>query len=156
MLLLEVVVMLLVNYGIDRYYLHSFGKVKGSPESRRLELLVQIVAAIFGLVAFFLDANFNLPFSLIGLVFAITLLGDYIRITWLVKGKHLLYYPVGAVLIIIVSLLPLFGLPGWWHSVGIRAQLFAVPVVIGIIMAFAGVWGHFYLVRTLSPKAEEQ
>ena len=84
-LVLEVLVSLALFYGIDRYYLHSFGRVKRTPESRRLEWLVSIVGGISALAAFWLDISFNLPLSLIGLVFGVSMLVDYIRITWLVE-----------------------------------------------------------------------
>jgi hypothetical protein len=93
-------------------------------------------------------------FSLLGLVFAAGLLADYIRITWLVKGRLLLYYPIGAVLMAVLSVLPLLGLPEWWLRLGIRDQLVAVAVAIGIFTIIAGVWGHIFLVRTLPASLE--
>lgn len=151
-----VVISLALYFGIDRYYLHSFGKVKNTPESKRLEGLVSIVGGVLALAAFWLDVTYKLPLCVIGLVFGVGLLEDYIRITWLVKGRHLLYYPIGAVLAIIVSLLPLLGLPEWWHAVGLRGQLEGILIFISLFSIFAGIWGHIYLVRTLSPKAEEK
>ncbi len=155
-LLLMVVVLLIVYWGLDRFYLHSFGKVKNSTESKRLELIITSVFGFIALVAFWLDATLKLPLSMVGLAFGLGLLADYIRITWLVKGRYLLYYPIGAVLSIIVSLLPLLGLPGWWHAVGLRAQLFGITLFVGLFTIVAGFWGHLFLVRTLSPKAEDK
>ena len=37
---------------IDRYYLHAFGRVQRTPESRRLEWLISVVAGILALGAF--------------------------------------------------------------------------------------------------------
>ena len=155
-LIIEVVVMAAAYFGIGQYYRHAFGQIKRTPETLRLEWLTSIVFVILTLAAFWLDGKIKLPISLLGLVFGLLLLTDYMRITWLVKGKYLLYYPIGAVLIVVVSLLPLFGLPGWWHAVGLRSQIFAIALVIGIYMIIAGIWGQLYLVRTLSPKEEEK
>lgn len=141
-------------YGINRYYLRIFGQVKRTPESQRLEWLVGIVGGVLALGAFWLDVSVKLPLSLIGLVFAAGLLEDYIRITWLVKGRFLLYYPIGALLMVAVSVLPLLGLPDWWHAVGLRSQLFGIAIMIGVVSILAGIWGHVFLVRTLPSLTE--
>ena len=135
-------------FAIDRYYLHAFGRVQRTPESRRMEWIIGAVGGILALGAFWLDTTVKLPVSLLGLVFAAGLLADYIRMTWLVKGRSLLYYPIGAILMTGVSLLPLF-VPDWWHALGIRSQMIGIAMMIGIFCMLAGVWGHIYLVRTL-------
>lgn len=153
-LLIELVVLITISFGIDRYYLHSFGRVKNTPESKRFEVIYSMIFGAFVLVAFWLDVTYKLPLSLIGLVFGLGLLADYIRITWLVKGRYLFYYPIGAVLSIVISLLPLLGFPGWWHTVGLKGQIFGIDLFVGLFVIFAGIWGHIYLVRTLSPRGE--
>lgn len=155
-LLFEVVVLMTAYFGVDRYYLHTFGKVKNSPEIKRQELIFAVIFGIIVIVGFWMDATYKLPFSAIGLIFGLGLLADYIRITWLVKGRYLLYYPIGAALSIIIGLLPLLGFPGWWHAVGLKGQLFGIDLFVGLFMIFAGIWGHIFLVRTLTPKAEEK
>ncbi|HCS39816.1 MAG TPA: hypothetical protein DIW44_09570 [Anaerolineaceae bacterium] len=155
-LLLEVLVILTIYYAVDRYYLRSFGQVKATPEIQRFELKISIIGGILSLIAFWLDVTYRLPFSLIGLVCGIGLLADYIRFTWMVKGRHLLYYPIGAVLLLVVSVFPLLGLPGWWHLIGIKGQVFAIAMLLGFFSIVAGIFGHIYLTRTLSPKAEEK
>jgi hypothetical protein len=141
-------------YGINRYYLRIFGQVKRTPESLRLEWLFGVVSGVLALGAFWLDVSVKLPLSLIGLVFAAGLLADYIRITWLVKGRFLLYYPIGALLMVITSILPLLGLPVWWHAVGLRSQIFGIAIMIGVISILAGIWGHIFLLRTLPSLTE--
>jgi hypothetical protein len=155
-LILLVVVSMMIYYGFDRYYLHNFGQVKRSPESKRMEWLVGIVSLVLIIGAFWLEYSLKLHFSLIGVAFGISLLIDYIRMTWLVKGRHLLYYPIGIVLIIALSLFPLFGLLEWWKYIGVKSELIGVVLFVGIFSIFAGIWGHIYLVRTLSSKAEEK
>lgn len=152
--ILLVVSTVILVFIIDRYYLHTFGRVQRTPESRRLEWIIEIAAGILALGAFWLDASYHLPVSLIGLVFGIGLLVDYIRITWLVKGRFLFYYPLGAVLMIVVSVLPLLGFSTWWHVFGIKNQLIGISMLIGIFSIFASIWGHFFLVHTLSSRVE--
>jgi hypothetical protein len=150
----EVVVAGFLTIAIDRYYLRTFGRVQRTIESRRLEWLVCAAGGGLALAAFILDVSNDFPLSLLGLVFSLGLLADYIRTTWLVKGRFLLYYPLGAVLMAVLSLLPLLGLPDWWLAVGIRDQLVAIAVAIGVFTIIAGVWGHIFLVRTLPTHME--
>ena len=152
--LIELVVLVALLFAIDRYYLRTFGRVQRTPESLRLEWLVTVVGGVLALLAFWLDTSRELPLSLLGLVFAAGLLVDYLRITWLVKGRFLLYYPVGAVLLAVLSVLPLLGLPDWWLAVGIRDQLVAICIAGGIFTILAGIWGHIFLVRTLPARLE--
>jgi hypothetical protein len=143
-------------FAIDRYYLLTFGQVQRTPESQRLEWLVSIAGGILALGAFLLEASFKFPFSLLGLAFSISLLTDYVRITWLVNGKFLLYYPLGAVLLALVSVLPLLGVPNWWLVFGLRNQILGISIAFGIYMVIAGFWGHIFLVQTLSPEVERK
>jgi hypothetical protein len=141
-------------FAIDRYYLHAFGRVQRTPESRRLEWVIGGVGGVLALGAFILDTSLKLPVSTLGLVFAAGLLADYIRITWLVKGRFLLYYPLGAVLMAGVSVLPLLGVLDWWKAFGFKSQMLGIAIAIGIFTLIAGIWGHIFLARTLPPRAE--
>jgi hypothetical protein len=145
---------LTVLFLIDRFYLHTFGRVQRTPESRHLEWLFSIIGGVLALGAFLLDISFKLPVSLLGLVFAAGLLADYIRITWLVKGRLLLYYPLGATLMIVVSTLQLFGFPNWWQTLGLKSHLLGIVMAIGIFTMLAGLWGHMFLARTLPSRLE--
>ncbi len=145
---------LILLFAIDRYYLHNFGRIERTPESRRLEWLVSVIGGILALGAFWMDVSIKLPVSLLGFTMAVCLLADYIRITWLVKGRFLFYYPIGAILLAIVSVLPLLGVSGWWQTFGLRSQLLGVCVAFGVYATFAGIWGHIFLVRTLPSQAE--
>ena len=151
-----VIVPVAIYLAFDHYYKHTFGQVKRSPESKRLEWLVGIISGVLIIGGFWLDVTYKLTFSAIGLIFGLGLLADYIRITWLVKGRYLLYYPIGVVLIILLSLFPVFGLPEWWKMVGLRSEAIGLALFVGVFSIFAGIWGHIFLVRTLSPKAEEK
>jgi hypothetical protein len=137
---------------IDKYYFHYFGRVKRTPESSRFEGLIQIVGSILLLVALFVDITFRLPVSCIGLVFAAVLIAEYLRLTWLVGGRFLIYYPLGALITAFVSILPLFGITRWWLTVGLVSKLIGIEIVVGVFMILAGVWGHLFLLRVLSPR----
>lgn len=151
-----VIGMVLLYIAITRYYLHTFGRVQRTVESQRLETETMVAAGILALAAFWLDVSFKLPLSLIGLVFAFGLLADYLRITWLVKGRFLLYYPIEAGLILLISVLPIIGFPDWWHTIGLKSQLLGVSIAIGSLSIPAAIWGHIFLVRTLPPLTEEK
>jgi hypothetical protein len=153
-LVVSIVGSMLLLFAIDRYYLHAFGRVQRTSESRRLEWLVSLVGGILALGAFWLDASVIMPVSLIGLVFAVGLLADYIRITWLVKGRFLLYYPLGAILMAGVSILPLLGGSNWWQAWGLKNQMLGIAIAVGIYTIIAGIWGHVFLVRTLPSRME--
>ncbi|RPI88007.1 MAG: hypothetical protein EHM41_02895 [Chloroflexi bacterium] len=145
---------LVVLFVIDRYYSHTFGRVERTPESRRFEWLFSVVGGILALGAFLLDVSYKLPVSMLGLVFSAGLLADYIRITWLVKGHFLLYYPLGAILMAGVSVLPALGVSNWWYVFGIANQLIGITTVIAIFTMIAGIWGHIFLVNALPGRVE--
>jgi len=113
-----------------------------------------VAGGILALAAFWLDITYKLPVSLVGLVFGVGLLADYIRITWMVKGRYLHYYPVGSILMIVVSILPLLGASKWWYMFNLKSQMIGIAIIIGIFSIIAGVLGHFYLVHTLLSRKE--
>lgn len=139
---------------INKYYLNYFGKVQRTPESSRFEWLISIVGSILALGALWVDITQKLPVSFLGLVFAAGLIADYLRLTWLVGGRFLIYYPLGALFTVFVSILPLFGISKWWLIVGLANELIGISMVVGVFCVFAGVWGHLFLLRTLSPRLE--
>lgn len=153
--LLCIIGMVILLLAINRYYLHTFGRVQRTPESRRFEWLVSTVGGVLALGAFWLDVSFRFPVSLLGLTFAAGLLVDYIRMTWLVNGRYLIYYPLGAILIAGVSVLPLFGDLIWWKACGLRTQILGIAMLIGLFSIIAGIGGHLFLVRTLSNRADK-
>jgi hypothetical protein len=149
-----VLIILLAAFGIDFYYKKAFGVVKQAPESRKLETQLWTIGAFMAAAAFWLDVSFKLPLSLVGLVAGLALLADYVRMTWLVKGHFLIYYPIGALLLILCSLLPLLGLADWWHAVGLRAQMFGIAFLLGLFTLFAGILSHIFLAKILQVKQE--
>jgi hypothetical protein len=139
---------------IDKYYSHNFGRVKRTPESIRFEWVIIIIGSILALGAFWVDISFRLPISCFGIIVAAVLLADYIRLTWLVGGRFLIYYPLCAFFVTIASILPLFGVHKWWLVFGLENQFVSIAMIIGLFSILAGFWGHIFLSRALSSKLE--
>ena len=153
---LELIGTLILSFGINRYYLHFFGRLERTPESRRLEWGTAIASGVLVMAAFWLDVTYKLPISLLGLAMALSLLAEYIRITWLVKGRFLLYYPLGVILLAGASLLSILGVPNWWHLFGLKNQILGISVLFGFFTIFAGIYSHFFLVHTLPAPLEAE
>jgi len=144
----------LLLFAFERYYTGTFGRVQRTAQSRRLEGVVGVVFGILALATFYIDVTSDLPVNLLGLTFAAGLLVDYVRVTWLVKGRFLIYYPLGAVLMALISVLPLLGISEWWELCGLRSQMIGIAIAIGLFTMIAGFWGHIFLVRLLRPESE--
>lgn len=140
---------------IDHYYSRTFGKVRPTPESARLVYVFSLIGLVLAAGAAYLDMYSNLPFSAIGLVLAAGLIADFVRVNWPVKGRFLVYYPLSAVIIVLVSILPLLGVDHWWKFFGLKNQLFGITAMIGVFGILGGFCGHIFLVRTLSPKGHQ-
>jgi hypothetical protein len=153
--LITLAVSAILLFAIDRYYLQTFGQVQQTVAARQLEWLVAVLFGIPALLGTWLDMSVRLPVSILGLVFAAGLLVDFARITWLVKGHALLYYPLGAVLMAGLSILPLLGLSNWWSEIGLGTQLIGIALGIGIFTILAGIWGHVFLVQHLQLPGRE-
>jgi hypothetical protein len=142
----------LLYWLLDRYYNHMFGEIKRTPRQRIVELAGSIVFGILGLLAFILDATQMVPISAIGIVFAISFLEYFSRAFPSDWGKIFTRFPenvIAATLILVISLLPLFGI-SWWHVFGIRSQLSAVFMLVGFVLTITGIWSHIRLVHALS------
>jgi len=156
LLLISVLVagLLLVSWLISRQYSRTYGRTQLTRHDHRFELISSLLGGALALGAFWLDISSELPFSAVGLVFVLAILGTYVKVTWSVRGKHLLHYPVVAVTLLLVSVLPLLGLPLWWESLGFRSQLVSVVAAAGFLIVVLGLWSHILLIRMLPPIAE--
>jgi hypothetical protein len=148
--------LLLTSWLSSRYYVRTFGKTLLSQQGKRFEIISILLGVPLALGAFWLDVNRKLPFSAVGLIFALAMLSIYIWVTWPVKGRYLLYYPVVAMLIVLVSILPWLGLPSWWEVFGFHSQLISVVTVTGLLFIIMGVWSHIFLMRVLPPVKEAE
>jgi len=150
--LLASFVALLLYWLTDRYYNRVFGQVKQTPSQRRRDFISSFAFSILALLAFALDTTEILPISALGLVFAAALYEDFRWATQSVRSEAIAFFPenfVAAVMILVVSILPVFSI-SWWEAVGIKSQVMGVFMVIGIVLILAGIWGHLRIIRDLS------
>jgi hypothetical protein len=136
---------------IDRLYINAFGRIRPTAKMRLWETTASILSGVLALLAFWLDTAQDLPFSVLGLVFAAALFEEFWRATRSVKDRSLRLYPenfIAACLILILSLLPLTGL-AWWEELGLKSQVLSMLTIIGFLITAAGIWGHIRIVRVL-------
>lgn len=136
----------------DRYYCHTFGKVKQSAGMRKLEFMESVLGGALGLLAFLLEIAHVLPISLLGLVFAACFLEYFWRVDRSEWGKIFVYFPeniIAAILISVISILPLFGV-FVWEAAGIQWQTVGVFMIFGIAITITGIVGHFRMIRALA------
>jgi hypothetical protein len=154
---LTVLVILMVCYfAIDRYYRKVYGRVQRSASSLRTDYAITAAAGLLALGAFVLDSAEKLPVSALGLLFAFGTLEEYIRMSVRYHSRYYYPYLILSALLAGVSVLPLFGITGFWKALGIKAPLLGVSVVIGGIMILSGILSHIHFVRSLpSRKAAE-
>lgn len=148
---LTALVVAILLYGlIDRYYNRAFGQVKQTPSQRRREAIASIVFGILAVLAFALDTAEIIPVCALGIVFAAALFADW----WTarsVQSAAPIPFPenfIASLLILIVSILPLFGIT-WWKGWGINSQVTGVFMVIGTVIILTGIWGHIRVARDL-------
>ena len=144
-----------LTWMIHRYYRTHFGRVEKTFQQRRFELALGIAGALVALAAFIADTAFELPVSLTGLVFAAAAAAEYLRMQWYAPGKYLLPLTLASVSIaVLVSILPLLGAEDWYRLLGMRAQIFGVLIVTGVVGVINGLLGHLFFLRQL-PAGEE-
>ena len=140
---------------VAHYYSRTYGTVQPTLAQRRSEWFRGVVGGIVGLACFLADVNLKPPFSLIGLLFAGTIIAEYFRLTWKMKTiLPLFYFNLAAALALaLLSLLPAVGVV-WWKPAGIRSLLLGVTTAAGILFVISGVMGHISLVQWLRPTGE--
>ena len=139
---------------LDRYYSNAFGRVQPTATQRRVEWLSSIAGVILALAAFAVDTSQKLPVSTLGLVLSAVFLVDYFRITRFAQDRFLLYYPVMAAVMILISISPIIGPADWWRSIGINHPVLGVLMISGLLIVTTGFLIHLSLVRNLPPKQE--
>jgi hypothetical protein len=149
--LLAVIGTILLYWQINRYYVSTFGRIQQTAQVRKWEMSASILFGLLALLAFWLDTAQDFPFSAVGLVFAGALFEDFWRATSSIKERSFAIYPENllvAILVLMLSLLPVTGLV-WWNMIGMRTQVLGMLLIIGILLVFAGIWGHVRIVRAL-------
>jgi hypothetical protein len=104
-----------------------------------------------GLAAFLIDNNYHhLPFSVIGLVLAAGIIIDYLLLARITEVWYMPFWQVFGLLIAIISILPVFGLTGWWIIIGARTQFMGVLLAYGLIFIVYSIASHIYFIKMLS------
>jgi magnesium-transporting ATPase (P-type) len=136
---------------IDRYYNHTFGRVKQPSSRHKTEWIESIVGGTVALSAFVLEIKHILPFSALGLVFAVCFLEYFWRVDKSEWGKVVVHFSkniVAAILIAVISILPLFGI-FVWEAFGIQWQIVGIFIFFGIAITVTGIVGHIRMIRAL-------
>lgn len=150
--ILVAILVTLLYWLLDRYYSRVFGQVKRTPRQRIWEFLASVGFGALGLLAFFLDTAKILPISVVGLVFALSFLEYFSRVNLSDWRRIFVRFPeniVASILILVISLTPLFGI-SWWNALGIKSQVVGILMIVGVVIIVTGIWAHIRLVRALS------
>jgi len=143
---------LLLFITIDQYYKHTFGEIKPTFASRRTQRIEQFILGALALVAFWADVTFNLPVNFVGLLFASSFLFEKPRVT-LPLNKFSTIKLVLSICIILASISPLYLGANWWNTIGVRAPILGVTMLVGMLIVIQGTIWHFFFVTSL-PTAE--
>ncbi len=147
----------LLYWFTDRYYNRAFGQIKQTPRQRTREIVLSIGCGALALLAFVFDTAKILPISTLGLVLATSFLEYFSRVDKSEWKKIPMLFPeniVAAILTVVISLLPWFGISAW-DILGIKSQIVGVFMIFGIVIIVIGIWGHIRLLRLL-PAREAQ
>lgn len=143
-------VTIVASFLISHYYKTHYGKVESTPKQKRNLFLLSVVGVVVALGAFLGDSYLHLPVSLVGLVFGAAVVAEYLRMQWIAPGRYLLPAMLACFAIVLaVSILPLLGAGDWWKLLGMRAQIFGVLLVVGMVTVVYGLFGHWYFVHQL-------
>ena len=155
--LILTVAAILTYWLIRRFYNNTYGRIQQTLKLRRWETIASILFSLLALFAFWIDTAYDLPVSLVGLVFSGALFEDFWRATSVLRERSFQFYPenlVASILILALSLFPLSGVE-WWKTLGIPSQVTGVLLVIGILIALAGIWGHVRILHLLPARETE-
>jgi len=130
---------------LGRYYTSTYGRVQGIPgqHSRRVRIKWLLVYPAM-IAAMIIDAKLNGPIFLSGIVFGAGI-ESYRRST----GGGRRHYTVAAILVALLSLVPLSGL---FTS---RQMLIPFLSILGAIYVIGGILDHRELARILAPTRSE-
>jgi hypothetical protein len=138
----------ILYWWIDRYYKIRYGRVETTTRQKRMDFFTGVLGGIAALTAFYIDTTYHLLVSMVGLVFVVVILVEYLRIRRLVKSAYSLWQMIISFGIVLgASLLPLFGLKNIWQEVGLRSHLFIVLVITSIVLMVMSLVGHIYFTR---------
>lgn len=133
---------------VNQFYTRVFGVVVPDNKLKIISRVGEISLGISALIAFWADVTYSPAFSILGLIFAGALLFDYRRVAGKSKDHLLLFYPIAALLMTVLSLIPMFNI-NWWEPLGIKALLYAVCATAGLLFVILGVVMHISFEKLL-------
>jgi len=145
----------LLWFAADKFYRRHFGKVRPTRRARQQEVVSSIIFMFLGIGAFILDTMELVPFSFLGIVFALGLLADYLRMNASAQQRYLGFYPWFSLALLIVSFLPFLGPDDLWQRLGFSSSTTGVMLTVGILVVIAGVLNHLFLVNSLPTLTED-
>ena len=143
---------LVLNLMIDRYYKKTFGSVSMTSRTRLIEALTVIFYIALVLGALWLDVDKNLKFSAVGLVMALGMMTDYLRMVYFARFWYkpfTILNLICSLVIAAVSILPVLGFDGWWYQIGMKSELMGMFIIVGSVMIIFGLISHHYFIKTL-------
>lgn len=141
---------------VDRYYSRTYGRVRQDRKLWRKDMFLGLAGAILALVAFWVEVIFRFQYSLVGLAVVAGLIADYFRANWRLGWRELWYYPVMAVVMLVLSLAPLIAGAEFWPSIGVKMPVYGILMAAGIMIVLIGFWSHSYLAHTLTTLMENR
>jgi hypothetical protein len=140
----------------ERHYRNHFGKVIRTAKSKKLEVVISLLFILFGLGAFILDTKELFPINFLGITFAVAIFIDYWRMTYKTREAYFNFLPWFSLVLVALSLLPLFGLDHLWKLIGFASPITGVMTFVGLLVLINGLLSHRYLVKSLSAVKEEK
>ncbi len=141
--------MLMFYAFVDRYYKLSYGTIFQTGQKKASEIIFSAIAGILTLAAFVLDASQSIPVSLVGLAWAAMLIFDGFRISRSMPQQTFPFYWIFAIILLVASVISVFGFVGWWEALGVNNLLSAVLIVASILMLISGVIWHIFFLQSL-------
>ena len=138
---------------IEQYYRRTFGRMIAPESARKNELILSTAAAVTALAAFLIETRFDLPFSPVGLVFAIIFAIETLRMSRYLHNWYTSLMLIQAMLTGFVSVLPALGLDRLWSGLGIKADLLGICMAVGLTLVINGFISHWFFVKNLPKEA---
>ena len=135
------IVFIYLFWVVDQYYNRVFGMVVLTKKQKIINGTRDALIGTGALIAFWVDVSKTPSFSMLGFIFAGAIVFDYVRISRHTNERLLLFYPISALLMIALSLLPVFGI-NWWIPLGIKALILGVCAAAGLVFSVLGILVH--------------
>ena len=138
----------LLSITIDQYYKHTFGDIKRTLTTRRIELIEGVVGGTLALGVFWVNISFQLPFTPMGLVFAAAFLAADPKANFPFNKLSIIKL-IFSICLVMLSISPLYSGVHWWSALGIKSALIGVTILFSMLIVAQGVIWHIFFVKSL-------